>query len=70
MILHKMTMDDGDEEYQWDYWHHGGSPGRPVCKTEPYKANLLVVRQHQEGYLSNCSHIFRLLSDVKDLSTR
>lgn len=64
MILHKMITGDGSE-YQWDYWYHGGSPGKPVCQTEPYKANLLVVQQLQEGYLSNCSHIFRLISDVK-----
>jgi hypothetical protein len=63
MILHKMITDDGSE-YQWDYRYHGGSPGKPVCQKEPYKANLLVVQHLQEGYLSNCSHIFRLISDV------
>ncbi|KAF7590874.1 hypothetical protein BBP40_002288 [Aspergillus hancockii] len=64
MIFHKMIMDDG-HEYQWDHWNHGGFPGKPVCKTEKYKANLLVVREHQEGYMSDYSHIFRLLSDVE-----
>lgn len=64
MILHKMITSDGDE-YQWDNWNHGGYPGKPVCKTGEYKANPLVVREHHEGYLSDCSHIFRLPSDAK-----
>ncbi|OKL57125.1 hypothetical protein UA08_07507 [Talaromyces atroroseus] len=63
MILHKMVMNDG-REYQWG---HSKSPFlvNPVCKTGDYKANLLVVREHQEGYLSDYSHVFRLLSDVE-----
>lgn len=59
MILHKMIMDEG-HEYQWGY----KGPIKPICKTE-CKANLLVVREHQEGYLSDCRHIFRLLSDIE-----
>ncbi|KAB8217931.1 hypothetical protein BDV33DRAFT_131939 [Aspergillus novoparasiticus] len=57
MILHKMILDDG-QEYKWEY---SVDPGD---KTE-YKPNLLVVREHQESYLSDSSNIFRLLSDVK-----
>lgn len=59
MILHRMITDEG-QEYEWDSRH----ANKPVCQTE-YKANLLVVREHQQGYLSYCSHIFRLLSDIE-----
>ncbi|KAF9890834.1 hypothetical protein FE257_005405 [Aspergillus nanangensis] len=59
MTLHKMIMYGGDE-YNWCS-EHGVDP---TYDTE-YKANLLVVREHQEGYLAGCSHIFRLLSDVE-----
>lgn len=58
MILHKMIMDDG-QEYQWVYYDRSIAP-----KHTKYKANLLVVREHQEGYLSACSNVFRLLSDL------
>ncbi|KAE8349050.1 hypothetical protein BDV28DRAFT_142033 [Aspergillus coremiiformis] len=58
MIPHKMITDQG-QEYQWRY----GSIN-PVCKIK-YQANLLVVRDHQEGYLSTCSNVFRLLSGVQ-----
>ncbi|KAF7177307.1 hypothetical protein CNMCM7691_005197 [Aspergillus felis] len=63
MILHKMIIEHG-QEYQWK--DHGPSLDRfrPLSKTK-YKANLLVVKEHQEGYLSVCSNVFRLLSDVK-----
>ncbi|KAE8376967.1 hypothetical protein BDV26DRAFT_282244 [Aspergillus bertholletiae] len=59
MILHKMIVDDG-EEYRW-----GGGLVAPSDKIK-YKANLLVVREYQEGYLSDCRNIFRLLSDVEN----
>jgi hypothetical protein len=62
MILHKMIMEEG-QEYQWEY-ASTVHLSRRVCKSK-YKANLLVVKEHQEGYLSACSNIFRLLSDVK-----
>ncbi|KAL4981510.1 hypothetical protein BDW68DRAFT_192890 [Aspergillus falconensis] len=43
-------------------WGEAGiSPG--------YKANLLVVREYWEEYLSFCSHIFRLIADVEQQST-
>ncbi|GAQ05775.1 hypothetical protein ALT_3096 [Aspergillus lentulus] len=61
MILHKMIMDQG-HEYQWEY-ASSVPQYRPTCKTK-YKANLLVVKEYQEGYLSTCSNVFRLLSDV------
>ncbi|KAE8340466.1 hypothetical protein BDV24DRAFT_164438 [Aspergillus arachidicola] len=57
MILHRMIMNNG-QEYKWEY------SVDPADKTE-YKPNLLVVREHQEGYLSASSNMFRLLSDVK-----
>jgi hypothetical protein len=62
MIMHEMIMDDG-EEYQWVYYDR--SIYRRETKQTKYKANLLVVREHQEGYLSDCSNVFRLLSDVE-----
>ncbi|PKX90717.1 F-box protein [Aspergillus novofumigatus IBT 16806] len=66
MILHKMIMPKG-HEYRWDY-ASSVPQYRPVSKSK-YKANLLAVQQHQEGYLSTCSNVFRLLSDVKQLIT-
>ncbi|EAW19553.1 uncharacterized protein NFIA_026270 [Aspergillus fischeri NRRL 181] len=62
MILHKMIMDQG-HEYQWD--ETSSAPQyRPVNKSK-YKANLLAVKEHQGKYLSICSNVFRLLSEVK-----
>jgi hypothetical protein len=61
MILHKMIMPEG-QEYLWDY-ASSVPQYRPTCKTK-YKANLLAVKEYQEGYLSTCSNVFRLLSDV------
>ncbi|KAE8325656.1 hypothetical protein BDV39DRAFT_206778 [Aspergillus sergii] len=56
MILHKMIL-EGGQEYQNEYGDNS--------RYDPeYKPNLLVVREHQEGYLSDSSNIFRLLSDV------
>lgn len=56
MVLHKMITYDG-EEYDW------GFRTAPPSQTE-YKARLVVVREYSEGYLWDCRHIFRLLSDV------
>jgi hypothetical protein len=63
MILQRMITEDG-QEFQWDprYIY------KPVCQPG-YKANLLVVREYREEYLSFCSHIFRLISDVEQQST-
>ncbi|KAE8139849.1 hypothetical protein BDV38DRAFT_269619 [Aspergillus pseudotamarii] len=57
MILHKMIMDDG-QEYIWKY-------GMNLTHKTEYKPNLLVIRERQEGYLSDSSNFFRLLSDEK-----
>ncbi|KAL3476200.1 hypothetical protein BJX99DRAFT_258714 [Aspergillus californicus] len=63
MVVHLMVMSDG-EEYEWDYWHHGGLPGRAVCGGRGYEANLVVVRELPEWYLGKCGHVFRRLSDL------
>jgi hypothetical protein len=58
MIVHTMVTGDG-EVYHWDYWNHGGCPGKPVCKGEPYMARLLVVGELPEWYREKCKHRFR-----------
>ncbi|KAL4749227.1 hypothetical protein BDW72DRAFT_204955 [Aspergillus terricola var. indicus] len=63
MILHRMITEDG-HEYEWVYKSMPRAPKPVPCKGE-YKANLLVVREHHKGYLSDCSHIFRLISDIE-----
>ncbi|KAL4748421.1 hypothetical protein BDW72DRAFT_214809 [Aspergillus terricola var. indicus] len=62
--LDRMPDDVSIKEFQWDprYIY------KPVCQPG-YKANLLVVREYREEYLSFCSHIFRLIADVEQQST-
>jgi hypothetical protein len=63
LVVHRMVW--GGYEYRWDRERHGGlRPEWRVCKTGEYKANLLAVRTYEGEYLAECSHIFRLLSDV------
>lgn len=61
MILHEMIMDQG-HEYQWAETS-SGPQYRPVNKSK-YRANLLAVKEHRGRYLSTCSTVFRLLSEV------
>ena len=62
LIVHRMIS--YGTEYSWDWEHNGGNRKQCVCKVGEYEANLLGVKSYQEGYLADCSHIFRLLSDV------
>ncbi|KAF7122596.1 hypothetical protein CNMCM5793_000621 [Aspergillus hiratsukae] len=55
MIMHKMILDDG-QEYQWEYYGRSMALVRKTKQTK-YKANLLVVREHQERYLSAGSNV-------------
>ncbi|PKY00001.1 hypothetical protein P168DRAFT_276928 [Aspergillus campestris IBT 28561] len=58
-FLHEMIIYNGQK-----YQGNSSFSFVPSCTTE-YEANLLVVREHQKGYLSDCSHIYRLLSDIE-----
>jgi hypothetical protein len=67
MILHRMIDEHG--EHVWEgiqkFGYRGKGITRPwVCQDREYQANLLVVKEYQEGYLEACSDIYRLLSEV------
>lgn len=66
--LHELTLyktiHDGIK-YKWHGWKRRREKERAfVCKTGEYEANLLALEEEHDGYLAECSHIFRFLSDV------
>jgi hypothetical protein len=58
LIVHRMVdhrgRDNRDRENQ----------GSRLCPHGEYEANLVAVESYEEGYLAECSHIYRLLSEV------
>lgn len=62
LIPHIMTSKDG-RPFDCN-WGDKSRETIPFSCPGKYKANLVVVKDHSVGYLANCKHIYRLLSDI------